>query len=247
MPSPTHTHVDTASVLSRSQHAKSDISIENVVTVTPSPDPNPHQNPSDSRKSLHTNGDVSKIDLVQDDLADPCPFKFRPVELASLLDPKNLDALEALGGIDAILDGLGTDPSRGLTLPGTAGAGVGASQRHDRQPHLSVATPHDHLEVQVSDNPHTALIDDRKRVFGDNVLPQRTSKSLLALMWLALQDKVLVRIYQIGQTQNSSPCVSRSCCLLQRSFHSRLACFKILGHLSLLANPQWIGWKVLLL
>jgi Ca2+-transporting ATPase len=194
MPSPTHTHVDTASVLSRSQHAKSDISIENVVTATPSPGPNPHQNPSDSRKSLHTNGDVSKIDLVQDDLADPCPFKFRPVELASLLDPKNLDALQAFGGIDTLLDGLGTDPLGGLTLAGTAGAGVGASQRHDRQP-LSVATPHDRLEVQVSDNPHTALIDDRKRVFGDNVLPQRTSKSLLALMWLALQDKVLVRIY----------------------------------------------------
>lgn len=191
MPSPTHTHVDTASVLSRSQHAKSDISIENVVTATPSPGPNPHQNPSDSRKSLHTNGDVSKIDLVQDDLADPCPFKFRPVELASLLDPKNLDALQAFGGIDTLLDGLGTDPLGGLTLAGTAGAGVGASQRHDRQP-LSVATPHDRLEVQVSDNPHTALIDDRKRVFGDNVLPQRTSKSLLALMWLALQDKVLV-------------------------------------------------------
>jgi Ca2+-transporting ATPase len=154
MPSPTHTHVDTASVLSRSQHAKSDISIENVVMATPSPGPNPHQNPSDCRKSLHTNGDISKIDLVQDGLPDPCPFKFRPVELASLLDPKNLDALE-VGGINTLLDGLRTDPLGGLTLAGTAGAGVSASQRHGRQP-SSVATPHDHLEVQVSDNPHTA-------------------------------------------------------------------------------------------
>jgi Ca2+-transporting ATPase len=114
--------------------------------------------------------------------------------LASLLDPKNLDALQVFGSIDTLLDGLGTDHLWGLTLTGTAGAGVGTSQRHNWQP-LSVATPHDRLEVQVSDNPHTALIDDRKRVFGDNVLPQRTSKSLLALMWLALQDKVLVCIY----------------------------------------------------
>jgi Ca2+-transporting ATPase len=166
----TRSHVDTASVLSRSQHTKSDISIENVVTATPSPGPNSHQNPSDSRKSLHSNGDVSKIDLVQDGLADPCPFKFRPVELASLLDPKSLDALQAFGGTNALLDGLGTDPSWGLTLAGTAGAGMGASQRHDWQP-LSVATPQDHLKLQVSDNPHTASIDDRKRVFGENVLP----------------------------------------------------------------------------
>ncbi|KIK37850.1 hypothetical protein CY34DRAFT_774182, partial [Suillus luteus UH-Slu-Lm8-n1] len=51
-----------------------------------------------------------------------------PVELASLLDPKNLDALEAFGGIDTLLDGLGTDSLGGLTPAGTAGAGVGGSQ-----------------------------------------------------------------------------------------------------------------------
>ncbi|KAG2036848.1 hypothetical protein BDR03DRAFT_1052346 [Suillus americanus] len=171
MHSPTHTHVDTASVLSRSIPTKSDISVEN------------------------TNGDVPKVELVQDDLADPRPFKFRPVELASLLDPKNLDALEALGGINGLLEGLGTDGSKGLTLTHTpdnrSGAGVGASQRHDRQP-LSVPAPHDRAEIEVADNPHSALMEDRRRVFGENVLPQRTSKSLLALMWLALQDKVLV-------------------------------------------------------
>ncbi|KAG1821813.1 Ca-transporting ATPase [Suillus subaureus] len=197
MHSPTHTHVDTASVLSRSMPAKSDISVENIVTTTPSPDANHHRNPSDGHKSLQANGDVSKIELIQDDLVDPRPFKFRPVELASLLDPKNLNALEALGGTDGLLDGLGTDCSRGLTLVRTAddrlGAGAGASQRHDREP-LSVPTPHDHIEVEVADNPHSALMEDRKRVFGENVLPQRTSKSLLALMWLALQDKVLVRL-----------------------------------------------------
>ncbi|KAG1781576.1 Ca-transporting ATPase [Suillus placidus] len=195
MHSPTHTHVDTASVLSRSIPTKSDISVENVVTTTPSPDANGHGNPSDSHKSLQTNGDVPKVEMVQDDLADPRPFKYRPVELASLLDPKNLDALEAFGGIDGLLEGLGTDCSRGLTLAGIAdnrsGAGVGASQRHDRQP-LAIPTPHDHVEVEVADDPHSALMEDRKRVFGENVLPQRMIKSLLAFMWLALQDKVLI-------------------------------------------------------
>ncbi|KAG2737814.1 hypothetical protein P692DRAFT_20883216 [Suillus brevipes Sb2] len=117
-----------------------------------------------SRQLLHPVQIPTKILLTA---ANLFTLTATPVELASLLDPKNLDALQAFGGIDTLLDGLGTDPLGGLTLAGTAGAGVGASQRHDRQP-LSVATPHDCLEVQVSDNPHTALIDDRKRVFGDN-------------------------------------------------------------------------------
>ncbi|EIW84082.1 calcium-translocating P-type ATPase [Coniophora puteana RWD-64-598 SS2] len=38
----------------------------------------------------------------------------------------------------------------------------------------------------------TALMSERKRVFGENVLPRRETKSLIALMWLALKDKVLV-------------------------------------------------------
>ncbi|KAG6918647.1 hypothetical protein DXG01_012766 [Tephrocybe rancida] len=38
----------------------------------------------------------------------------------------------------------------------------------------------------------SASIDERRRVYGPNVLPTRPSKSLLSLMWLALKDKVLV-------------------------------------------------------
>lgn len=35
-------------------------------------------------------------------------------------------------------------------------------------------------------------LEDRKRVYGENKIPQRPPKSLLALMWAAFQDKVLV-------------------------------------------------------
>ncbi|KAG2065094.1 calcium ATPase [Suillus decipiens] len=194
--SSTHTRVDTASVLSSSKPAKSDLSIENHVTITFSPNADGHENPADDHHSLQANGDVPKIELVQDDLVNPRPFKFRPIELASLLDPKNLDALGALGGIDGLLDGLGTDRSRGLTLVNTpdnrSGAGVGASQMHNREPLSNVPTPQGHVDVEVADDPHSASMEDRKRVFGDNVLPHRISKSPLALMWLALQDKVLI-------------------------------------------------------
>ena len=39
---------------------------------------------------------------------------------------------------------------------------------------------------------YTTDIDERRRVFGTNVLPTKKTKSLLQLMWLALKDKVLV-------------------------------------------------------
>ncbi|KAG1747134.1 Ca-transporting ATPase [Suillus paluster] len=202
MPSPTHTHVDFASVRSRSHPAKSEISIEDVVTSTPLPQAN--GTASDNHKSDQSNGDLPKAELLEDDLVDPHPFKFRPVELASLLDPKNLDALEALGGVDSLLEGLGTHRSRGLIIDdspapsdNTPGAGVGASQRHDRgseQPssRLPITAPHDVDVVNGNSDPYSASMQVRRLVFGENVLPQRASKSLLALMWLALQDKVLV-------------------------------------------------------
>ncbi|OAX36045.1 calcium-translocating P-type ATPase, partial [Rhizopogon vinicolor AM-OR11-026] len=156
---------------------------------------------STSQKSDQENGGISKVELVQDELNDPQPFKFRPFELASLLDPKNLDELEALGGVDALLDGLGTHRSRGVTIDsrgssdGRPGAGVGASQRHNRMdehPQSTITVTARQDGVDERSDPHLAPLSERRRVFGENVLPQRASKSLLALMWLALKDKVLV-------------------------------------------------------
>jgi hypothetical protein len=47
---------------------------------------------------------------------DPAPFKFGPYQLASLVDTKNLGALETLGGIIGLLAGLGVDPNSGLLI-----------------------------------------------------------------------------------------------------------------------------------
>lgn len=98
---------------------------------------------------------------------------------------------------------------------GTAGAGDGASQRHDRPPSppmIVVTSPGgepdgkpseqaiqegDDDREQGEDDPknsatYDANLEERRRVFGENVLPTRKTKSLLQLMWLALKDKVLV-------------------------------------------------------
>ncbi|KAK7033038.1 calcium-transporting ATPase [Favolaschia claudopus] len=144
---------------------------------------------------------------------NPAPFRFRANELAMMLDPKNLDALEALGGIDALLDGLGTSVDTGLSPSslarsatgassrgdGRPGAGVGASQRHDPEkgedavPAITLTDPEGEKSANWnSSEAFAAPLDVRRRVYGENALPRRKTKSLLSLMYAALKDKVLV-------------------------------------------------------
>ena len=200
----TFTHVDSASDHSRSQPAKSnpDFSDVNVISNAPHPEISLVPAASASRQSLQENSGISRTELIQDQQVDPRPFRFRPFQLASLLDPKNLDALESLGGVRALLDGLGTDPSHGLTIHHRKSSDIslGASQRHDRMDDhplstISVVPPHDLVVSDKNSSPYLTSLEERRRIFGENILPQRASKSLLALMWLALKDKVLVRIF----------------------------------------------------
>ncbi|KAK7690441.1 hypothetical protein QCA50_005539 [Cerrena zonata] len=95
------------------------------------------------------------------------------------------------------------------------GAGDGVSHRHSPKPEgggESAAVPNivltgpggeddaleDAEEGRDDDTPageggaYDAPLSERHRVYGENVLPSRKSKSLLQLMWLALKDKVLV-------------------------------------------------------
>lgn len=230
--SPTHTHVDNLSERSRSRsrsRAKKDSADSDGVTAVSDTTRHPS---GEHRRSLDTGkgkaADIeedpknTRVDLEQDpEDVNPAPFEFKPYTLASMLDPKNLEALEALGGVKGLLKGLGTSRTRGLGRKalmrngsfdtsdgdGRPGAGIGSSQRHDRQgeeegeggvPGIVVTSPDeegdDGKDAEDEDeSAYSASLDERRRVYGHNVLPHRATKSLLALMWLALKDKVLVR------------------------------------------------------
>ncbi|KAF7327877.1 Calcium-transporting ATPase [Mycena kentingensis (nom. inval.)] len=141
---------------------------------------------------------------------DPAPFHFRPNELAMMLDPKNLETLERIGGVDGLLDGLGSTAEfglRGASLERTAtvvgdgrpGAGTGASQRHDPEkgaetvPAITLTDPEGEKSTNWnSSGAFAATLNVRRKVYGENVLPRRKTKSLLSLMFAALKDKVLV-------------------------------------------------------
>ncbi|GLB40161.1 putative this magnesium-dependent enzyme catalyzes the hydrolysis of ATP coupled with the transport of calcium [Lyophyllum shimeji] len=75
------------------------------------------------------------------------------------------------------------------------GAGKGASPRHytesEKEPEKEREQEQDGPPV-ASPDVSNASVDERRRVYGPNILPTRPSKSLLQLMWLALKDKVLV-------------------------------------------------------
>jgi Ca2+-transporting ATPase len=128
------------------------------------------------------------IDPSQDD-TNPAPFAQKPLVLASLVDPKSLQSLQAIGGTEGLLSGLGTDTNLGLRSWQHSEAG----QRSDPESGNGGGAG------AGGDSPESrASAEDRKRVYGINEMPTRKSKSLLLLMWLALKDKVLVRRATIG-------------------------------------------------
>ncbi|KAH9905078.1 calcium-translocating P-type ATPase [Fomitopsis serialis] len=116
-------------------------------------------------------------------------------------------------GLSAAAIKKAADPQSG------AGAGESAGQRHDRPPQdpggqtetepvpgIVVTGPGSEIDVssgkqrpaggeseeEMDEKAYNAPMEERRRVFGTNVLPVRKTKSLLQLMWLALKDKVLV-------------------------------------------------------
>ena len=117
-------------------------------------------------------GRPAVLDIEEADL-NVEPFAFKPVQLASLVDPKSLEKLDNLGGVEG-LRGLGTSLRRGLSSDLLRNHGTTAPYGMQITPTSSVT------------------IEDRQRVYGQNVLPQRPSKTLLRFVWLALQDKVIV-------------------------------------------------------
>ncbi len=148
-----------------------------------------------------------EILLSQDEAIDPAPFAFKPYQLAHMLDPKSMAILASFGGVHGLLRGLGVRADHGLSSSAARSSkgDHGHSRRHhtnhDSQEHIEklpdivLTKPGGETAPTVADDgaQFGATLDDRKRVFGENVLPTRISKTLLQLMWLALQDKVLVR------------------------------------------------------
>jgi len=128
------------------------------------------------------------------------PFAFQPRTLAGLVDPKSLESLELMGGEEGLMKGLGTHPTKGLSRRcySSSEANDSPDERSDGEdvPDIMVTSADGDEGQQAGGDldPFSATVQLRRRVYGENVLPTRKSTTLLQLMWMALQDKVLVRI-----------------------------------------------------
>ncbi|KAF6843149.1 calcium-transporting atpase [Colletotrichum musicola] len=125
------------------------------------------------------------------------PFAFSPGQVSKLINPKSLDAFFAVGGLAGLEKGLRTDRRAGLSLDESNLEGsvcfeeAVAAGKKIQSPVEPVRT--DALQQDAVQHHDAGKgFDDRKRVFGQNVLPERKSKSLLQLAWIAMKDKVLI-------------------------------------------------------
>ena len=233
LPSPTVTHVDNASDVGSRPSSVTSFFKKTMHRLSPSPS-RESVTGSDTTHNDGQRGDNSDtkrkgaelarpamLDLKQEADLDVHPFAFKPLRLASLVDPKSLEAFESIGGVDALLRGLGTHPTHGLSTesgsplvhfvspdPTLQSVTVSHSTNKDPpKPDIMITSPAGEpqglqstvslggdvpAELQFSEEAYRTSIEDRQRIFGHNILPRRPTKTLLQLMWLALKDKVLV-------------------------------------------------------
>jgi Ca2+-transporting ATPase len=131
-------------------------------------------------------------------------FAFSQGQLNKLINPKNLAAFYALGGLAGLEKGLRTDRKSGLSvdesdLDGTVTfeEAKAAARKSTSPPGYDSKAPLARIDSKESSisvrrpSPNDAFYD-RKRVYKDNRLPVKKGKNLLQLMWITYNDKVLI-------------------------------------------------------
>ncbi|KAL4894006.1 hypothetical protein BDV59DRAFT_176633 [Aspergillus ambiguus] len=127
-------------------------------------------------------------------------FAFSPGQLNKLLNPKNLGALHALGGLRGLEKGLRTDLNSGLSLDETKLEGSISFEdatspiSHDSNPKAASHPPRQATTstMGTSSKQSNDAFFDRKRIFTQNQLPERKPKNILQLAWIAYNDKVII-------------------------------------------------------
>ncbi|KAL2130649.1 hypothetical protein VTI74DRAFT_6112 [Chaetomium olivicolor] len=121
------------------------------------------------------------------------PFAFSPGMLGKMFDPKSLSAFWKLGGLAGIEKGLRSNRHTGLSMDETSLPGsVSFEDATSRSAEKATDTqPGSHAAHPRQDSASEAF-SSRKRVFSDNRLPEKKGKSLLQIMWITYNDKVLI-------------------------------------------------------
>ena len=136
----------------------------------------------------------------QDFTVENNPFAFTPGQLNKMFNPKNLPAFYQLGGLRGLEKGLRSDRKSGLSADETRLEGAvsfeHATAKHDKAVTEGASSGLNTVaRTQTNKSSKSRGNDsfaDRYRVFRDNRLPVKKGKSLLQLMWITYNDKVLI-------------------------------------------------------
>ncbi|KAJ4419548.1 plasma membrane calcium [Neurospora sp. IMI 360204] len=134
------------------------------------------------------------------------PFAFTPGQLNKMFNPKSLSAFWKLGGLAGLEKGLRTDRKAGLSMDEVQVDGrvtfdeattARPSGNSPDKPKAATETVLAKTDSHAAEHHHKKHHEDdhytsRKHVFSDNRLPEKKGKSLLALMWITYNDKVLI-------------------------------------------------------
>ncbi|KAL8369943.1 hypothetical protein RB595_000345 [Gaeumannomyces hyphopodioides] len=120
-------------------------------------------------------------------------FLFSPNQLFRLLDQRNPSDLRSIGGLKGLCEGLRTDPSTGLSADETEldtvtprAAAATEDPRDGSRP-----LPRTSLPAPFLRGPPSTPFSDRRRVFGENRLPEPKTTSFVALMWRSFNNKLV--------------------------------------------------------
>ena len=124
-------------------------------------------------------------------------FAFSPGQLGKLYNPKSLSAFYALGGLKGIEKGLRTNRSSGLSNEEQQLEGHVTFEEATNTtfPVGSDKAAVEVLTTEAAAAPAAASEDtfaERRRIYRDNRLPEKKSKSFLQLAWMAYKDKILL-------------------------------------------------------
>lgn len=179
-------------------------------TYVPTPTPSTQGENSGPAGGHHGNGEI----MNDEDALKPDPgteadftvennkFAFTPGQMSKLLNPKNLGAFHAVGGLSGLEKGLRTNRASGLSsdeaalegsvtfkdATGATHSEVSADAKETFRPNRSETAG----TGAASKQPDNGAFVDRKRVFTENRLPAKKPKSIWELAWMAYKDKVLI-------------------------------------------------------
>ncbi|KAK3994610.1 hypothetical protein QBC44DRAFT_235775 [Cladorrhinum sp. PSN332] len=141
---------------------------------------------STEHDSIINDANALKPDQGREDdfVVNDNPFAYTPGELNKMFDPKSLSAFYKLGGLAGLEKGLRSDRTAGLSVDEAALEGTVTSKEGQALAKTETHSKRNDLSTEA--------FSSRKRVFKDNRLPEKKGKSLLQLMWITYNDKVLI-------------------------------------------------------